>query len=123
MLKKLIFVISLMLIIGKNILAEESLEVTLTHGHAPLKVQIKGPSRLTAKGSGQYSKFVGCGFDINWGDNTGEPIELLTKSCSNGLVHTFLAPGKYKIKAKTFYPNPDDTHVTDWTGQTQVIVQ
>lgn len=101
---------------------KERLEVSVTEGQAPLTVKILGPERLAKKSSLTYSKWVGCEFNIDWGDQSiAEPT--IGESCDKRLEHVYQAPGKYKIKVSTFYAEPDDSHTTDWKGEATVTVK
>lgn len=111
------------LFLGKTVLATDALQLSALSGKAPFKVEIKGPVRLTKLGLGQYAKFVGCGFDINWGDGQSTSLDLLSQSCSNGLNHTYQSPGVYTIKAKTYVTRPDDSYKDDWSSQLTVMVK
>ncbi len=98
---------------------DDRLTISVNSGMAPLQVQITGPYTLIADGKNTYNKWVGCGYNIDWGDASQE----FQQDCSVGFIHTYKSPGTYTIKANTFHPAPDDSHVVDWTGTTTVKVE
>jgi|GEM_PF-4771109 len=101
---------------------KERLEVSATSGQAPLIVRIIGPERIAKKSSLSYSKWVGCEFNVDWGDQSiAEPT--IGESCEPRLEHIYQAPGSYKIKRSPSYAEPDDSHTTDWKGEATVTVK
>ncbi|MGZ3723911.1 MAG: hypothetical protein ACXVA9_13300, partial [Bdellovibrionales bacterium] len=97
------------------------LELSTLEGKAPLLVRIKGPSELVELAKGQYNKWVGCSFNVDWGDpkNSG----MTDHDCAKAQEHTYIEPGVYKIKANTFHPNPNDSHTIDWKSELTVTVK
>jgi len=92
-------------------------------GDIPRSVQITGPKNLTDLGKGQYGKWVGCSYSIQWGDGSGSPAGPIGASCAQGLSHTYKSAGTYQIVAKTFHPMPNDRLVYDWIGEVLFVVK
>jgi len=86
----------------------------------PLKVRIVGPAKLVKLSKEIWSKWVGCGHIIDWGDGTADGDE---HDCSMRLEHTYKSPGSYKVKASILKVNPDDSRSTDWSGETKITVK
>jgi hypothetical protein len=100
-----------------------SAELSVVADSTPRSVRITGPKNLTDLGKGQYSKWVGCSYSIEWGDGSGSPAGPMGADCARGLSHTYRNAGTYRIVAKTFHPAPDDSHIVDWTGEAQFVVK
>ena len=101
--------------------AVETLELSVIEGSAPLVVRIKGPEKLVALGKGQYSKWVGCSYNVDWGDP--KHPGTFDRDCGKGLEHTYTSPGSYVVKANIIHPNPDDSHSIDWSSNAKVTVK
>ncbi len=84
-------------------------------GDAPRSARVTGPKRLTDLGKRTYSKWVGCSYSIDWGDESYSPMGPVGADCATGLSHTYKTTGTYRIRAKTFHPAPDDHHIDDWS--------
>lgn len=100
----------------------EQLKLSAIEGKAPLTVHILGPKILTQKSSKKFSKWVGCEFNIDWGDGTSPQLNL-GEECSKNLTHTYQTPGAYKLKASVIHANADDSHTTDWEDDVSVTVK
>ena len=102
----------------------DKFKLSPTSGAAPLNVTIVGPSLLTKLSTNQYSKWVGCGFNIDWGDPSQEPLPkgYDHSVCSWHLQHIYAKAGTYTVKASTFHPNPDDSQTVDWSSEETVTV-
>ncbi len=96
------------------------LKLSAVSGKAPLTVRVVGPRQLVVRGAGQPQKWVGCGMYVDWGDGK-TPVTVL--HCSDYLVHTYNAPGRYIVKAVIFHPGPDDGPVTDWEDKVEVRIE
>jgi hypothetical protein len=101
--------------------ASEALDLSAFSGKAPLLVRVTGPANLAGLEKNHFSKWVGCGFYVDWGEGAG--LEVGEHDCAKALQHTFKKPGTYKVRARTFHPAPDDSHITDWTGEATVVVE
>jgi hypothetical protein len=102
---------------------ELSTELSVAAGSTPRSAQITGPKNLTDLGRGQYGKWVGCSYSIEWGDGSGSPAGPMGADCARGLSHTYRNAGTYRIVAKTFHPAPDDSQIVDWTGESPFVVK
>ncbi|HVY44264.1 MAG TPA: hypothetical protein VHB21_00235 [Minicystis sp.] len=102
--------------------ASDGLKLSVTSGKAPLAVSIVGPKRVTDLGRGTLAKWVGCGFDVDWHDDS-PPRPNPTKACARYLEHVFAKPGSYTVKVDVIRVNPDDSHGVDWTGSATVVVR
>jgi hypothetical protein len=94
----------------------DALVVTAT---GPRTVTVQAPSSLTSLAHGRRSKWVGCGFTLDWGDGSGPAGD----DCATWLTHVYAKAGTYTVSASTFHPNPDDSHTVDWRGSAKVEVR
>lgn len=95
-----------------------TLQIAPPEGRAPLEVHIVSPDALVKVRHETPTKWVGCGFNVSWGD--GE--STVADKCSDRLKHNFAAPGTYIVRAEIWHPGPDDAPVTDWADTTTIEV-
>jgi hypothetical protein len=101
----------------------ERTELSVVAGDTPSSALITGPKNLTDLGKGQYDKWVGCRYSIQWGDGSGSPAGPIGADCANGLSHTYKNAGTYRMVAKTFHPAPNDSHIDDWIGEARFVAK
>jgi hypothetical protein len=101
----------------------ERAELSVAVGDTPRSARITGPKNLTDLGKGQYGKWVGCSYSIQWGDGSGSPAGPIGTDCARGLSHTYKNAGTYRIVAKTFHPAPNDSQIDDWIGEARFVVK
>ncbi len=89
----------------------DSLQLSTYRGMTPLTVHVIGPPQLISLPIKVAQRWVGCGFDIDWGDNTEA-----SDDCASNLVHTYTIGGTITVKARVWHPGPDDGPITDWGG-------
>jgi hypothetical protein len=97
--------------------------LSVVAGDTPGCARITGPKNLTDLGKGQYGKWVGCRYSIQWGDGSGSPAGPIGADCARGLSHIYKNAGTYRIVAKTFHPAPNDSHIDDWIGEAGFVVK
>lgn len=101
-----------------------ALEVSAESGKAPLTVKITGPKPVSELKGNVHSKYVNCGFSVQWGDLSSFPARLTQgSSCSGGFEHTYRKPGFYKI----IFLITDTNTVTEskviWRGERIIKVE
>lgn len=101
----------------------EKNELSVVPGDTPHSVRVAGPKSLTDLGRRQYSKWVGCGYSVQWGDGSASPAAPIGADCAIGLSHTYKDAGTYRVVAKTFRLAPNDSPIYDWTGETRAVVK
>lgn len=119
----LIFAFALLAMFPHSAVPAAGTELSVVAGSTPRSVRITGPKNLIDLGKGQYSKWVGCSYSVEWGDGSISPAGPIGADCSRGLSHTYASAGTYRIVAKTFHPAPDDSHIVDWTGDARFVVK
>lgn len=95
-----------------------TLQIAPPEGRAPLGVHIVSPDALVKVRHETQTKWVGCGFNITWGD--GE--STVADKCADRLKHTYATPGTYIVRAEIWHPGPDDAPITDWADTTTIEV-
>jgi len=101
----------------------ETNELSVVASDSPRSIRITGPKNLSDLGKRRYSKWVGCGYSIQWGDGSGSPAGPIGSDSGQGLSHTYKAAATYRIVARTFHLAPNDRHVEDWVGETRFEVK
>ena len=98
-------------------------ELSVVAGDTPGSARITGPKNLTDLGKGQYGKWLGCRYSIQWGDGSESPAGPIGADCALGLSHRYRNAGTYRIVAKTFHAAPNDSHIDDWVGEARFVVK
>lgn len=93
-------------------------------GKAPFTVRLTGPNNLLDLGQGHWQKWVGCGYEVLWGDgpNSYSPGAGSGSDCSDGFKHTYHQPGTYTVKVSIWHPGPDDAPRIDWSDTATITV-
>lgn len=97
--------------------------LSVATGDAPRSVRITGPKELADLGKGQFAKWIGCRYSVQWGDGSVSPKGPIGSSCAVGFEHTYQKAGAYRIVAKIYHLGPNDSPVTDWMGEVQFEVK
>jgi hypothetical protein len=95
-----------------------TLQIAPPEGRAPLEVHIVSPDALVKVRHETPAKWVGCGFNVTWGDGDSTAAD----KCADRLKHAYATPGTYIVRAEIWHPGPDDAPVTDWADTTTIEV-
>lgn len=106
-----------------SVIPPASTDLSVVAGSTPRSARITGPKNLADLGQGQYGKWVGCRYSIQWGDGSGSPTGPIGADCARGLLHTYKNAGTYRIVAKTFHLAPNDSPIDDWTGEARFVAK
>ena len=109
------------LVLSLRVVLSTPLRVFPSSGVAPLRVRVVEPSDLVELSAETYVKGIGCGFTIDWGDSA-HPTAF-DPSCARSQVHDYVSRGSYRIVARRFHPNSEESHTVDWSGETSVVVR
>lgn len=108
---------------------KSKLDISIDGDAAPLTVTIAGPQNILdrinrCRVSLGWHGPGGNGLGVDWGDGSKVFSDLpMDASCVDvQRVHTYSAPGTYRIKVTEWHPGPTDAGVTDWVGEATVIV-
>lgn len=109
-----------------NLKSQPPLVLDKVSGEAPLSVTIVGPTEFASELSnwdGEWKKWGGAGFSVDWGDGVTEPTYEMRGSRRSLTQHKYAAAGTYTITASTFHLGPTDGRQIDWCGTATVTVK